>query len=159
MQKHLFRVPSYPSQQYLFFLLLLGVNLSFQETLGSHGLVLPIRVDSLFSPWMSWTSSCPPLLPDSWPVRPGAGSLASIYVCSGANAVGSRSRPWPELPAMSAEQERFPNGFLPNLLLFLFCIAGSVPSSLTRAAVLNSSTLLLKESYNHFGWERPSVQR
>lgn len=114
LQKQLLRVPSYPSQQHLFFLLLLGVVLSLQETLDNCGLFLPVRMDSLFSPWLCWASSYPSLLPDSWRARPWAGSFASTPVCSGANAVGPRSGPWPGLPGMSAVQERFPKWLSPK---------------------------------------------
>lgn len=132
----------------LVFWLLLGVVLSLQEVLDNCGLFLPIRMDYFFSPRLSWASSCPSLLPDSWRVRPWAGSLASIPVCSGANAVGARSSPGRGSWACLQYRRDFQNGFLPNLLLFLFCVAGSIPSSLTRAAVFNVLLLSCLHIFN-----------
>lgn len=124
-----------------FFWLLLGVVLYLQETLDNCGLFLSTRVDSLFSPQ---AFSYPSVLPDSWCVRPWAASLASVPVCSGANAVGPRSGPWPGLPGMSAVQERFPKSFSPKLTLVavLHCWKQSFFSHLGGSFQLFSTLLL-----------------
>lgn len=105
----------------------LGVVLSLQEMLDNCGLFLLIRVASLFSLWLSWTSSYPSMQPDFWHVRPWAGPLTWIPVCSGINVIGPRSGTWWGLWASLQYWRDFQNGFLPNLLLFLFDSAGNVP--------------------------------